>query len=88
APLNARALAMTRLLASRTHGKLPIIGVGGILTPQDAIERLRAGAHLIQLYTGLIYEGPFLVRRVLKELVRTCEREGLSSVSELRGRAR
>ncbi|HTF87222.1 MAG TPA: quinone-dependent dihydroorotate dehydrogenase [Planctomycetota bacterium] len=88
APLNARALAMTRLLAGRTHGKLPIIGVGGILTPQDAIERLRAGAHLIQLYTGLIYEGPFLVRRVLKELVRTCQREGLTSVSELGGGAR
>ncbi len=83
APLTARACAMTRLLAKRTHGRLPIVGVGGILTTTDAIERLRAGAHLIQLYTGLIYAGPFLVRRVLEELIATLEREGLGSVEEL-----
>jgi dihydroorotate dehydrogenase len=88
APLTLRANAMTRLLARRTHGKLPIVAVGGILTPQDAVERLRSGAHMLQLYTGLIYEGPFLVRAILKELVRTCEREGLSSVSELGAQAR
>ncbi|HUR26961.1 MAG TPA: dihydroorotate dehydrogenase (quinone), partial [Planctomycetota bacterium] len=88
APLTVRANAMLRLLARRTRGELPLVGVGGILTPEDAVERLRAGAHLIQLYTGLIYAGPFLARAILKELVRTCEREGLSSVSELRATAR
>ncbi len=88
APLTARATAMTRLIARRTHGKLPIIGVGGILTARDAIERLRAGAHLIQIYTGMIFAGPFLTRAILKELVRTCEREGLTSVGDLGAAAR
>ncbi len=83
ATLTARALGLTRQLARRTGGRLPIVAVGGILSPQDAVDRMRAGAHLIQVYTGLIYSGPFLIRAIQKELVRTCEREGLSSVFDL-----
>jgi dihydroorotate dehydrogenase len=88
APLSARANAMVRRIAQRTHGKLPIIGVGGILSAADALERLRAGAHLIQLYTGLIYKGPFLVSAILKEVHAACAREGLSSPAELGAPAR
>jgi dihydroorotate dehydrogenase len=52
----------------RTSGKLPIIGAGGILSPDDAKAMLDAGAVLIQLYTGLIYAGPGLVRAILQQL--------------------
>jgi len=47
----------------------PIIGVGGIMTPEDAIEKLKAGADLIQIYTGFIYEGPGFIKRINKVLL-------------------
>ena len=50
-------------------GKLPIIGVGGIQSPDDAIKKIRAGACLVQLYTGIIYEGPGLIKKINKKLV-------------------
>jgi dihydroorotate dehydrogenase len=55
-------------IAERTGGSIPIVGVGGIMGPEDARAKLDAGATLVQLYTGLIYEGPGLVRRILKSL--------------------
>ncbi len=61
APLRLRATEMVGLLARRLQQALPIIGVGGILSGRDAVEKLRAGATLVQLYTGLIYRGPALV---------------------------
>ena len=60
-PLRARATEVVRLLAGHLQGTLPIIAVGGIVDPQDAVEKMRAGASLVQLYTGLIYTGPALV---------------------------
>jgi dihydroorotate dehydrogenase len=60
-PLRARATHVVRLLASHLQGALPIIAVGGIVDPQDAVEKMNAGASLVQLYTGLIYNGPALV---------------------------
>ncbi len=63
-PLTARALAVVTLVARETGGTLPIIGVGGIHTPDDATRMLDAGASLVQLYTGFIYRGPGLVRAI------------------------
>jgi dihydroorotate dehydrogenase len=63
-PLAARALEVVRLVAKETNGDLPIIGVGGIHSPDDALRMLDAGASLVQLYTGFIYEGPSLVRAI------------------------
>jgi dihydroorotate dehydrogenase len=63
-PLAARALEVVGFVARQTGGKLPIIGVGGILTAQDALRMFDAGASLVQLYTGLVYQGPELVRRI------------------------
>jgi dihydroorotate dehydrogenase len=83
APVRARSTAMIRRLARQTAGRLPIVGVGGILSPADALEKLRAGAALIQIYTGLVYTGPGLVRAINQELVRACERDGLPSVRDL-----
>jgi len=61
APLRARATRVIDLLARHLRGSLPIIGVGGILRGADAVEKLQAGASLVQVYTGLIYRGPALV---------------------------
>ncbi len=63
-PLTARALEVVTLVAKETNGTLPIIGVGGIHTPDDATRMLDAGASLVQLYTGFIYRGPGLVRAI------------------------
>jgi dihydroorotate dehydrogenase len=69
-PLAERAAAMVRLIARETGGRLPIIGVGGISGPADAIRMLDAGAALLQIYTGLVYEGPMLVKRINQALLR------------------
>jgi dihydroorotate dehydrogenase len=60
-PLFGRSTDVVRVLAHHLQGALPIVAVGGILSGQDAVEKLRAGASLVQLYTGLIYRGPALV---------------------------
>jgi dihydroorotate dehydrogenase len=69
-PLAPLALAVVRFVARETGGRLPIIGVGGIATPDDASRMLDAGASLLQLYTGLVYEGPGLPRRLNRALAR------------------
>ena len=63
-PLKDRSTEVIRFLAERSNKAFPIIGVGGIHAPQDALEKLRAGADLIQLWTGFIYEGPILVKKI------------------------
>lgn len=68
APLFKKNLAMVKYITSKTGGNLPVIGVGGIMTPQDAAEMLDAGASLVEIYSGFIYEGPSLVKRILKYL--------------------
>ncbi len=68
-PLTNRSTEVIRYLSEKSKGAFPIIGVGGIYTPQDAAEKLEAGASLLQVYTGLIYEGPDMVRRINKGLM-------------------
>jgi dihydroorotate dehydrogenase len=68
APLRARATEVIAALARELDGALPIIGVGGICSGQDALEKLEAGASLVQVYTGFIYRGPALVREVIDAL--------------------
>jgi dihydroorotate dehydrogenase len=70
APLRTPSTEIIRYLARRTDGRLPIVGVGGILSPRDAIEKLEAGARLIQVYTGLIYAGPGLAQEINRALLR------------------
>jgi dihydroorotate dehydrogenase len=62
-PLTNRATEVIRYISKKTGGKMPIIGVGGIMTAQDALDKLNAGASLVQVYSGFIYEGPALVKR-------------------------
>jgi len=68
-PLRERATEVIRYLHRRSQGALPIIGAGGIHSAQDALEKLAAGATLVQLYTGFIYEGPGLVKQINQALV-------------------
>jgi len=69
APLRERSTAVIALLARHLRGTLPIVGVGGILSGSDAVEKLQAGAALVQLYTGLIYRGPALVGECRRALL-------------------
>ena len=67
-PLRKRSNEVVRRIYHLTGGELPIVGVGGIFSPKDARELLEAGATLIQVYTGLVYRGPGLVREILEGL--------------------
>lgn len=69
APLRERATEVIRYLHTKSGGTIPIIGVGGITNAADAIEKLEAGASLLQVYTGLIYAGPSLVRDICHEII-------------------
>lgn len=81
-PLTGASLKMLERLRELTD--LPLVSVGGIMTPADALDRILAGADLIQLFTGFVYEGPALVRETLRHLLASVEKKGVSSVSELR----
>ena len=85
APLRDRSTQVVRRAFRRAAGKLPIIGVGGVFTADDAWQKLRAGASLVQLYTGFVYGGPTLVRQVLDGLSAHVAGAGLRSVSEAVG---
>ena len=69
-PLNKRSTEVIRYLTSKSNHAFPIVGVGGIHSIEDAHEKLNAGASLIQLYTGFIYEGPSLIKRINKSLIK------------------
>ena len=69
APLRKKSTEVLRKLCESLDGKLPVIAVGGILSGRDALEKLEAGASLVQLYTGLVYRGPDLVREVVEAVV-------------------
>jgi dihydroorotate dehydrogenase len=69
-PVTDKSTAIIKHLHQKSNGSFPIIGVGGIHSEQDAIDKLNAGASLVQLYTGFIYEGPGLVKRINKALLK------------------
>lgn len=68
-PLKDRSTEIVRYISQKTDGKLPIIAVGGIFTAEDAIDKLKAGASLVQVYTGFIYQGPALAKQICKGLL-------------------
>jgi dihydroorotate dehydrogenase len=68
-PLTSRSTEVIRYLKQKSHNAFPVIGVGGIHSAEDAIEKIKAGADLVQLYTGFIYEGPALVKKINKALI-------------------
>ncbi|HEX6926542.1 MAG TPA: quinone-dependent dihydroorotate dehydrogenase [Longimicrobiaceae bacterium] len=84
-PLRRRALELVARIYKHTGGRIPIIGVGGIFTAGDAWERLRAGASLLQVYTGFIYQGPTIARDINRGLLARMRREGVRSIEEVVG---
>lgn len=84
-PVRDRSLAVIKLIWQTTEGKLPIIGVGGIFTAEDAWQKITAGASLVQVYTGLIYEGPMMISQILQGLVRKLETHGLDNIQNAIG---
>ena len=83
APLEARATECIRHI--RRQSKLPVIGVGGIFSAADAYRKIRAGASLVEVWTGLVYNGPGLVREINRGLLRLLERDGFGSIAEAVG---
>ncbi len=86
-PLRERARALIGDIYRHTAGRVPIIGVGGIASADDAYEHIRAGASLVELYTALVYEGPGLPATINAGLVRLLRRDGLSSIAQAVGAA-
>jgi dihydroorotate dehydrogenase len=84
-PLRSRSTEIIRHLYRQTHGKLLLVGVGGVFDADDAWEKITAGASLVQLYTGMIYEGPGLVRSIVSGLRERLLQGGLSRISEAVG---
>ncbi len=84
-PLRDMAMARLREFRSETGGTLPLIGVGGIASADDAWARIRAGASLIQLYTAMIYEGPGIARTITRGLEQLMRRDGFASIAEAAG---
>jgi dihydroorotate dehydrogenase len=86
-PLRARSTEVVHHLYRQTKGSLPIIGVGGIFDANDAWEKITAGASLVQLYTGLVYEGPSVAKEIVAGLRERLEERGLNHLSEAVGAA-
>ena len=84
-PIRSRSTNLVRYIYRKTEGRLPIIGVGGVDSAEAAYEKIRAGASLVQLYTGLVYHGPGIVRTIKEGLVRLLEEDGFAQIGEAVG---
>ncbi|KAK3533325.1 hypothetical protein QTP70_016030 [Hemibagrus guttatus] len=84
-PLKELSTRTVREMYTLTKGKVPIVGVGGVASGQDALDKIRAGASLVQLYTALVYQGPPVVTKIKRELHELLTEQGFSSVSEAVG---
>jgi dihydroorotate dehydrogenase len=83
-PLRVRSLEVLKYLHAQLQGRLPIVSVGGIFSAEDVWERLSNGATLVQVYTGLVYEGPSLLKKLCRGLLERMEREGIASLAQLK----
>ncbi|WP_135227971.1 quinone-dependent dihydroorotate dehydrogenase [Deinococcus fonticola] len=84
-PLTQRSTELVRTAYRQLRGTLPIVGVGGIFTAEDAYVKLRAGANLVEVYSALIYQGPGLVARINRDLNTLLERDGVRNITEIVG---
>ena len=85
APLKDKALARLRDFRKASDGALPLVGVGGIATAEDAWQRIRAGASLVQLYSAMVFEGPGIARRIVRGMEALMRRDGFASVADAVG---
>jgi dihydroorotate dehydrogenase len=84
-PLFHRSTVVLARVYRLTQGKIPLIGIGGIDSGASAIAKIEAGATLLQLYTGLIFEGPGLIARIKRDLVRYADQRKLARISDAAG---
>lgn len=84
-PLKPLALDSLRLFRKASGGEIPLVGCGGIASAEDAWERIRAGASLVQLYSAMVYQGPHIARSIAQGLARKLDQEGFSSIAEAVG---
>ncbi|XP_073692960.1 dihydroorotate dehydrogenase (quinone), mitochondrial [Garra rufa] len=84
-PLKDLSTQTVREMYTLTQGKLPIVGVGGVASGQDALDKIRAGASLVQLYTALVYQGPPVVKKIKRELDDLLKAQGFTCVAEAVG---
>jgi dihydroorotate dehydrogenase len=84
-PLRERSTEVISFIYRQTQGNLPIIGVGGIFSLDDAWEKITAGASLLQIYTGWLYQGPWLVSNILQGLTEKLEANGLTNINQAVG---
>jgi dihydroorotate dehydrogenase len=84
-PLEERSTAWVREIYQEVGGKVPIIGVGGIFNGEDAYRKIRAGASLVQVYTGMVYQGPGIARQINKQLLHLMERDGFTHIQQAIG---
>lgn len=86
-PLMNLSTRMLREVRRATEGKIPLVGVGGVDSAETAYAKIRAGASLVQLYTGLVYAGPGLIPQLFQGLLKLLERDGFAHISEAVGQA-
>lgn len=84
-PLRARSTEVIRYVYQHTNGKVPIIGVGGIFTAEDAWEKITAGSCLLQVYTGMVYEGPWIAKEIISGLRLRLQKHGMRNLQEAVG---
>ena len=85
-PLQEISTEMIKKFYKVSNGKIPIIGVGGVNSGKSAYEKIIAGASLLQLYTGFVYKGPFIVKNIKKELIEILKSEGIKSIKDIVGK--
>ena len=84
-PLQKLSLKLIKNFYKSNKGKIPIIGVGGIDSGQSAFEKILAGATAVQLYTGMVYKGPGIVRDIKKELIKILKKEKIKNIQQAVG---
>jgi len=84
-PLKELSNQATKRFYELTRGELLIIGAGGIETGHDALERIKSGASLVQIYTAMVYEGPVIVNKIKRELVQELNDQGFKNISDAIG---
>ena len=85
APLNESSNVVIKKFYNRLGGSIPIIGAGGINNGKNAFDKIKSGASLLQLYTSLVYEGPYVANKINKELSNIIEKNGYRNISEIIG---
>ena len=85
-PTKKKSNEILKQIYKKTKGKYVLVGVGGIFNAEDAYEKIKNGASLVQLITGMIYEGPGLIKKINKGLVKLLEKDGFSNISEAIGK--